>query len=252
MAEYGLKLGVKQVVPFLPIATTHSPQLLGSTLCGTGEGVKVAIVDSGRPDHNGIHTVVEEVNFTESDDEKDVIGHSTIVSGFIAANKPENVIGIAPLTSLYYAKIVDDVGKVRFDSFVAAVLWCIIKDVDVMAIMMTTDVHNPSLRDAIIKANQAGICIVATAGDGDTLSYPGRYPGVLSVGAAGKLQLPTGPFYSTYLEQQYAEVNGNSVSTAFAAGLCALAIQQAKKRHEKYKPSDIYKTVIDSCARLES
>lgn len=244
MTERNSQLKIEQPVPFLPEPSIYSAERFGSDLFGTGEGVKICVVDSGVPDHTSVVNIVDHINFTESDDERDVIGHSTLISGFISSESKDQVIGIAPKSHMYYAKMVDDLGKVRFDSFVAAVLWGIIKECDIILILMTTDINHPSLHDAIKKAAENGICVIATKNS--EKDFPGAYKEVFSVGKAGEIDFPSGPFYSTYIEQQYAKATGEGVGTAIAGGLASLSIEKLKKAGEKWKPKDVYETLKKS------
>ena len=78
------------------------PEIHKQTL---GEGIKIAVVDSGKSDHfETIENTIAAKNFSKESSVSDKNGHSTFVSGIIAARKNlEGVIGVAPNAQLYFA-----------------------------------------------------------------------------------------------------------------------------------------------------
>jgi serine protease len=239
MSEHNLHLN--EPIPYLPAPIVYTPENFNSNLKGDGEGVKICIVDCGFPDHFSILNIGGNINFTDSEDGGDVLGHATIVSGFLAADDAEQITGLAPKATYYYAKMIDDEGNVGFGAFVAAILWGIIKEVDLIVVSMTSDVYNSSLEETIKKATDSNICVVATSKSHTV--FPATFPNVLAVGDGGWNEISDGPFYSTFVEQNYAQGRGPTVATAIASGLAALVIGQAKKEGKKLKPQEVYEAV---------
>ena len=157
----------------------------------TGKGVRIAIIDSGCPKHKDIPIVGKEHEFEHNnvsfcDDSIspwDKYGHSTMISGVISASNKKTILGVAPQAMLLHAKVVNDRGQCSFNSMVGAVLWAVVRRVDVIAIALGTQYDHSVLHDAISKARKENICIFAAAGeevknkDGE-LDYPARYPEV--------------------------------------------------------------------------
>ena len=212
----------------------------------SGRDVRICLLDSGVPDHKAIVNVAGDINFTGSADNKDHVGHSTLISGLICGNLQGQIRGVAPDAMLYYAKMIDDQCQSRADSLVAGILWGIIKEVNIIAIPLCTDIDSPAVHDAIKKAYYENICVVASAG-GDNQFYPAKYEEVLSVGALdqdGKIASfsAKGAFNilgrmvaTTYIDQSFAIATGTSIATAFAVGIAAKAIEQL--RHENIEPT---------------
>src|SRR5690606_3453463 len=78
-----------------------------------GEGIKIAIIDSGKSDHFEVQNrIVDAKDFTNSRVVNDKNGHSTFISGLISAEKNnQGIIGVAPKSELYFAKAIEDGGR---------------------------------------------------------------------------------------------------------------------------------------------
>jgi hypothetical protein len=236
MLDY--KMSIDKVVSNLPNIVIHQMSDFGINLQGSGEGVRICLIDSGAPDHEDLSSNMSEVvNFSNSPTENDIMGHATVLAGIISSNKPYNIVGLSPNSLMYYAKMSDDTGQVRFDSFIASILWAIIQEVDVIVIAMSTGVDNQSLHDAIKKANDNGICVICS---GDPESFPAKYKETFSVGVCGTVNIKTSSIYSTYIEQEFAECSGQSVGIAVAASACALIVEATMKAGKKIVPKEVY------------
>ena len=78
-------------------------------------------------------------------------------------------------------KVVNANGDCSFNAIVAGVLWAIIKQVDIILISLGSQTDYLILHDAIKKAYEQNICIIAASGNKNTIEYPASYPEVLSV-----------------------------------------------------------------------
>ena len=260
MSENKNRISLDAILPKIATPVKYTPEYIGFESIGeSGKGVKICVIDSGLPNHSAIVNIGDAINFSNSDNARDMIGHSSLISGLLVANNPPDIVGIVPDAKVYYAKMIDDKCRVKFDAFVAAILWAVIKKVDIIVIPMSTDIDSQALKDAIGKANDSGICVVASSGHGDKEAFPAKYPNVLSVGsldknhklakysAKGDINLVGDTLQSTYIEQTYAVVSGTSVSTALAAGLCARAIEKFKVEKVKYTTQMVFDLVKTSC-----
>lgn len=66
---------------------------------------------------------------------------------------------------------------------VAAIDWAIEQDVDIINISFGTTVDSEEIHAAIRRAYDAGILIVAAAGNNGVVEYPAAYDEVVAVGA---------------------------------------------------------------------
>ncbi len=150
--------------------------------------VKVAILDSG-VDYTEDIDVYMRKNFIPGEDEicviyEDISGHGTSVAGIIAAkDNDEGITGINPYVQLYSARILDENKQAPASRVVAAIDWAIEQDVDIINISFGTTVDSEEIHAAIRRAYDAGILIVAAAGNNGVVEYPAAYDEVVAVGA---------------------------------------------------------------------
>jgi subtilisin family serine protease len=209
----------------------------------TGNGVSICIIDSGQPDHPDIKDPIDVADFRpEPKDKIDRHGHATMIGGILSSNNPRAVKGICPNADIMYAKVIDSSGECSHKSVVAAVLWGIIKRVDIILISLGSTGDYPVLRDALAKAERESICIVAADSNVGEVEYPASYPSVLSVGKSKKYKrrksfkytkktgvemiLPDYPMYTTYLGGKYTTASGTSLNAAISVGLLALLMEK--------------------------
>lgn len=249
----------KKIIDKLEKAIVYSPEDYGISAKYTGEGVNILIIDSGAPKHKDIELTEGQYDFSIDEDKAiDKTGHATIISGLIAAKNKNSIIGIATSAKILYAKIVDDKNNSDYNSIVAAVLWGIVKNVDIMIMAMGSQYDYNILHDVIKKAHNTGICIFAAAGnhideEDSKINYPARYSEVYSIGnltrskkinekIAKKVDfaVKTKIVISTYLKNKYIKTSGSSVSTALIAGIAAILIEKNKKIKKIDMPKKIY------------
>ncbi|MHA1448221.1 MAG: S8 family serine peptidase [Candidatus Hodarchaeales archaeon] len=154
-----------------------------------GEGVKIAILDTGiDSNHSDIDVAqgnafsfVKTTNgFSENEDISDGHGHGTHVAG-IAAGKgvsDSRFIGMAPEATLINLKVASRYGNSYPAALYAAIDKAIELEVDVISISLgfSQDVNHPlALRlDEIV---DLGICVVASAGNSGPNAYSVNIPG---------------------------------------------------------------------------
>ena len=147
-----------------------------------GEGIKVCIVDSGCSEHFEVEeNIADSKNFTDSRTVKDKVGHSTFVSGIVAAGKnDEGIVGVAPKASLYLAKAIDDGGRGNPAAMVKSVKWAIDRGVDIISISAGSFFNFRPLHKIIKTAYRKNIIVLAATGNSRQrhfdVAFPARYP----------------------------------------------------------------------------
>ncbi|WP_083634760.1 S8 family peptidase [Desulfovibrio sp. DV] len=214
-----------------------------------GEGIKIGVLDSGvaykHPDL--VQAIVKGKSFCTNNKSgyADVYGHGTHVCGIIAARENNiGVIGVAPLSQLYIAKVLDDDGTVAIDKLCDGIAWCLDAGVDIISTSLWISQGSDQLQELINKAIDSGVIVVAAAGNGgsydiDTVSYPAKYDRVISVGshdacglpdptsAVGRrldILAPGRSILSTYPPDIYATLSGTSMACPFVTGVVALLL----------------------------
>lgn len=238
----------------LPSPVSHSAANYGYNIDGNGRGVKISIIDTGRPDHLALKSSANSINFSQSQSEVDTIGQSTIVSGIIGANEPTLMTGMAQGAELYYAKICNDDGKVGIDAVVSGFLWSIIKGVDIIIMPMTLDNSHEIFKDTVEKATNSNICVICSAGFHGYEQFPASYSGVMSVGATnqkgeragfsalGKVNAVGTSICSTYVNQHFCIARGSAIATAVVGGLAAVVAGNLKAKGQ-INPIEVYSQV---------
>ena len=250
-----------KIIDKLTKAVIYSPEDYGISAKYTGEGTKVLVIDSGAPKHKDIEVIEEPQDFASNEDNVDAIdrvGHGTIVAGLLGAKNKKSIIGLAPDATIFYAKATNSKNNSNYNSIVSAILWGIVKDVDIIVMALGSQYDYKILHDSIKKAHDFGICIFAAAGnhineEGSEINYPARYPEVYSVGNLTRAKktndkilekvdvaMKNKAITSTYLKNRYIKVSGSSISTAIVAGLASLLIEKNKKIDKKDMPKTIY------------
>jgi len=157
-----------------------------------GEGIRVAIIDSGLSpafaDMDGIH-VENATNYLVAEDHADRcnvtdnVGHGTAVASIIA----DPTIGLAPGVTLVPLKCFDS-GSGSFTPIIEAVTDAVdTYDCDVINLSLGSTTENAELASAVQHALDNGVIVVAAVGnyafEANTYFYPAAQEGVISVGA---------------------------------------------------------------------
>ena len=171
----------------------------------TGQGVGIAILDSGIAAHPDLgNRVVVNVDFVDSSGSgDDGYGHGTHVAGIAAgrAGKGSQQAGVAPGAHLINLRVLNDEGWGHASTVIAAIDWAIAgKDQYAIRVLnlslgtgVTESYQDDPLAQAVERAVAAGIVVVTSAGNfGKTedglpviggVTSPGNTPGALTVGA---------------------------------------------------------------------
>jgi len=177
-----------------------------------GTGVKVAVIDTGidytHPDLDANYK--GGYDFVNVDaDPKDDHGHGTHCAGIVAAEDNDiGVIGVAPQAYLYAVKVLNKYGSGYLSNVILGIQWSVDNHMQVVSMSLGTSTYSQSLKDVCDNAYNAGLVLVAAAGnsgDGNPntneYSYPAAYASVIAVGATDKSD--TAPSWSNsgpYLE----------------------------------------------------
>ncbi len=156
-----------------------------------GQGVKVAVVDTGvdlrHPDLQG--RLAGGYNaLRPGRDPADDNGHGTHVAGTAAASDDAGgVVGVAPEAHLYAVKVLDAFGSGMLSDLVDGLHWCLGEGIQVVNMSLGSEHTNATFAEAIRRAHEGGLLLVAAAGNSgpgqDTVQYPARYPETVSVSA---------------------------------------------------------------------
>lgn len=214
--------------------------------------IKVGIIDTGislsHPDlaanikgsYNAINT-----RRSANDDN----GHGSHVAGIVAAiANTIGVVGAAREADLYAIKVLSSSGSGYLSDIIEGIDWAIVRDLDVINMSLGTTADVQSLHDAVIRANDAGITVVAAAGNnGGAVNYPGAYTEVIGVSATDSantvaswssrgtevdLAAPGVSIYSTYKGSGYATLSGTSMAAPHVAASVALLMNRAIRMEE--------------------
>ncbi|MHA1803176.1 MAG: S8 family peptidase, partial [Promethearchaeota archaeon] len=156
-----------------------------------GEGVRVAVLDSGIYEHPDL-TIVESRNFVTGEaTTEDLNGHGTHVAGIIGSDgggSDGKYAGVAPGVELINARVGDSIGAISTGDVISAIEWCAESEeeggagADIISMSFGGGYPDPDdpMTEALSEAVDQGVICVASAGN----SGPGYFTG--STPAAGK------------------------------------------------------------------
>ncbi len=213
----------------------------------TGNGVIVAVVDSGSGPHPDLaENLLPGRSFfglVESQDGSDIdaSGHGTHVAGIIAsaANNGIGGSGVAPNAQLLPIKVLDQAGQGDARDVAAGVRYAADNGAKVINLSLGGATESSSLTQAITYANDKGALVVAAAGNGganDKPKWPASLDLTLAVTAVDQsngatsfdqrgeyidIAAPGTGIVST-VKGDYGASSGTSMAAGFVAGAAAL------------------------------
>ena len=175
-----------------------------------GQGIGIAVVDSGIAPHSALaQRVVANVSFVTGDPQmSDTYGHGTHVAGIIAGSRaaangvaPEYAGGVAPRANIVNVRVLGADGSGYTSDVIDGIQWVVANRARYNIRVINLSLGHPvteacstdPLCEAVNQAVQAGIVVVVAAGntgmapDGRAIlggiSSPGNSPYVITVGA---------------------------------------------------------------------
>ncbi|QFT76056.1 S8 family serine peptidase [Erythrobacter sp. THAF29] len=157
----------------------------------TGEGVRVAVIDSGCDVSHRQLSHAKGADLTTDDNTgdgwtNDEIHHGSHCAGIIAARGFDQggIRGFAPGAELFAYKVFPGG---RFSDLIEALDKCIEDEIDVANLSLGSGQPSELVSQKIAEAAQAGVaCIVAAGNSANEVQFPGVLPQVLTVSAIGQ------------------------------------------------------------------
>jgi len=191
---------------------TDYPDVTGADLVWnegvTGQGVTVAVVDTGIANHpdlkkksqgNGNSPVIGWVDFVDGKkNPTDPNGHGTHIAGIIAnatVGADGEYLGMAPGVDLVGVRVLDETGAGYYEDVIQGIQWVVENkdryNIKVMNLSLHALVQSPywadPLNQAVMRAWAEGITVVVAAGNSGpnpmSISVPGNNPYVITVGS---------------------------------------------------------------------
>jgi len=214
----------------------HSIQAISSHQWSRGEGVKVAVVDTGMDNTHPDLVFSSEAtrNFVDSDDAKfrsDT--HGTAVGGVIAANANNDtgMVGIAPdatllaLKACWHVKQGDSKARCNSLTLAKAINYSILQNVDIINLSLSGP-PDPVLERLVLEALERDIVVVGAVPAHEEKAFPVSIQGTIAVAMPGSssqyISAPGRRVLSTLPDKNYDFFDGSSFSTAHISGVAAL------------------------------
>ncbi|MCX9009585.1 MAG: S8 family serine peptidase [Candidatus Methanoperedens sp.] len=244
-----------------------------------GSTINVSVIDTGinaaHPDIAG--RVIKWVDFVNSNPSAyDDYGHGTHVAGTVGGNgSGGTTTGMAPNVSLFGVKVLNAQGWGYLSDVISGIEWSVDNGADVISMSLgagsyTTsncDADYPALTVAINNAVNAGVVVVAAAGnDGSSISMPACIQNAIAAGAVDSTDTAAGfsgrgaamadhgivapgvgitSLY--YLTNGYSVMSGTSMATPHVSGAVALILHAAKENGSTLLPSQI-KNILEAAS----
>ena len=150
--------------------------------------VKVAVLDSGVDFVEGIQLAGWK-NFVEEEEDislifQDLTGHGTGIASIIAGNEEGAIQGVNPNAQLYSVKVLDEENRAPLSRIIQGIYWCMEHDMDIINMSFGTTSYSRAFEQAVEDAYEAGILMVAAAGnETGSVEYPAAFEEVMAVAA---------------------------------------------------------------------
>ena len=154
-----------------------------------GQGVKVAILDSGADlNHADLRdNLLPGINLVDPDKPpQDQHGHGSAMSGIVAAaDRAFGIVGVAPECKIIPVKVLDAHGNGNFDNVAEGIRWAA-DNADIISLSAGCPVPLQQVRKALQYATAKGVPVFAAAGNAgftNELFYPACYPESIGIGS---------------------------------------------------------------------
>lgn len=231
-----------------------------------GKGVKVAILDTGMPQHKDVPVTGSQTFIPGY--LKDSNGHSTGVGALIGGRYPKGTLGIsgvAPECELYFGAVLNASGAGSLSAIAKGIRWAV-DEVGANVINMSLGTPHlygcdPRVREACQYAYDKGVTLVAAAGnDASDVNWPAAINTVIAVAAVDR-NLKTASFsargpevefaaggvdvMTAYKGGGYATVSGTSFSAPVISGIVALILSEHLSRGKLLDPEQVRQHLKD-------
>ena len=191
-----------------------------------GAGARVAVldtgVDCGHEDLAG--GCIYGANFAGFTQPFDGHGHGTHVAGIIGARaNGVGTIGVAPESTIYAVKVLDDNGSGALSWVAAGIDWAVANGIQVINMSLSATVTSQALTDAVAAAQAAGVLVVSAAGNSgccNTVGYPAKLPGSMAVAAVDRFDIIAS--FSSHGPEVDVAAPGVAVRAPVPTGTCTL------------------------------
>ena len=208
----------------------------------TGQGIKVAVLDTGVTAMSGELSPAYNGNTSSSSAATDAQGHGTHVAGIIGARSNTiGGVGIAPNASIYNIKVLGDNGSGSDDNIIRGITIAMEQGVDIINMSLGGVGYNPAFQKKIDEAYSQGIAMFAAAGNdgGSNINYPAAYKHIICVAAVDTnnqrasfsnygswvdLSAPGVDIWSTGKDGSYVSKSGTSMACPVAVGEAAVIL----------------------------
>lgn len=229
---------------------------------GRGSQINIALLDTGVSEHEDLN-IVQRISFVESalsglDDN----GHGTHVAGTLAAlENGKGIIGVAPEANIHSVKVLDQNGTGTYGRVIQGIEWAIQNNMNIISMSFGGVTYSHALEEAIQEAADAGIIIIASAGNQgygeENVLFPARYSQVVSVGAVNKTHrwayysssgseldvvAPGSEILSTTIDGEYGVLSGTSMAVPHVAGALAAIWSQHHEWTKEEVVQHLYQT----------
>jgi subtilisin family serine protease len=243
--------------------------------------VIVAVLDSGvdldHPDFSG--RLTSGWDFVNNDNNpNDDQGHGTHVAGTVAArgNNSLGVVGVAMEARVMPVKVLDSSGSGSYYGIIQGINYATNNNADVINMSLGGTSYSSALQDAINRAYNNGVLVVASSGNcgdsyyyfngcsyQDQTNYPGAMNHVLAVASTTRtdaqssfstqgyyvdIAAPGSTIWSTCMGGGYCTKSGTSMASPHVAGLAALISSQ----YPAYSPDQVARAIVHNADDLGS
>lgn len=243
----------------------------------TGEGVVVAVLDTGIEIHHelfvgrllegaydfvdddaDVSDVGNEVDDDEDGATDEMVGHGTFMAGIVARTAPD--------ARLLIVRVLGSDGEGSSFRIAQGIYHAVAHGADVISLSMAMDAEHEILLDAIEHARSLGVVVVAAAGNLDReepAALPAADPNVIGVAATGAddrksafsnygeyvaISAPGSDVVSAVPGGEYARWEGTSISVALVSGASALVQSVAPGAGPEFIESTLRVTASDISA----
>ncbi|MGF1731754.1 S8 family peptidase [Photobacterium kasasachensis] len=223
-----------------------------------GEGVKVAILDTGiDTDHPDLKEAIIASKDFSGDGIEDVDGHGTHCAGIVGARlNGVGFVGVAPKSQLMIGKVLSNNGNGPYSWLIEGIYWAVDNGAQIISMSLGGPSSDSELYKAIQYALYHGVFVICAAGNEgglftNSIGYPGKYGGVITVAShdsdgnpsgftsrGGEVDVmgPGSDIWSTFRNGGYATLSGTSMATPFVAGLAALIASKHESSNSNNTP----------------